>query len=226
MKKFIMGLFGSFSVFFTFLVICLVGVALKLAGYEAGDQLYLMGLAVPLFSDQPDSVDTSKNKINQAFNHASQRAALKAMLCHIIPGGTAGTTRLIPTTLAGLVVGSSATKVQIANAFTYTINGKVYGQAALDEIVYPAALGTQGTATYCKYLIYCGTAALATTSGLIAKGNEAATAAAAKLPDLPDDCCPIGYVFLQAPTTAWIAGTGTMGTFATYVDLLCMPVDA
>jgi hypothetical protein len=123
------------------------------------------------------------------------------------------------------------TKFKIANPVKYTINGLIYGQAALDEILYPAALGTQGTATYCKYLVYCGTAALSTTSGtatgvgVIAKGNEAATAAAAKLPDLPDDCCPLGYIFLQNPTTAWVAGTGTMGTWATYVDLVCMPVD-
>lgn len=181
-------------------------------------------MALAKFDDTPISVDASKNKINSAFNHASQRAALKAMLARVIPGGTAGTVG-IPGTLAGLAVASSGVnKFQIANSVSYTINGKVFGQAALNEILYPASLGTQGTGTYCKYLVYCGTGALATTSGMVAKGNEAATAAAAKLPDLPDDCCPLGYVFLQAPTTAWVAGTGTMGTFATYVDLVCMPV--
>ena len=182
-------------------------------------------MAYAKFDDQPKSVDTSKHKINQAFNHASQRAALKAMKAYVIPGGTAGTVGT-PGTLAGLAVASSgANKFQIANTVSYTINGLVYGQDALNEIEYPAALGTQGTATYCKYLVYCGTAALATTSGMVAKGNEAATLADAKLPDLPDDCCPLGYIIHAAPTTAWIAGTGTMGTFATYVDLLSMPVD-
>jgi hypothetical protein len=209
---------------FVVFVVCLIGFVLKAFGYET-DSLYVMGMAVPLFSDQPKSVDTSKNKIYGAFNHASQRAALKALMSYILPGGTAGTTRTLPGTLAGLAVGSSVTKFKIANPFAYTINGLVYGQAALDEILWPASLGTQGTATYCKYLVYCGTAALATTSGLVAKGNEALTAAAAKLPDLPDNCCAVGYVFHQAPTTAWVAGTGTMGTFATYVDLLAMPAD-
>ena len=183
-------------------------------------------MAIKMFDDQPKSLDTSVNKVNSAFNHASQRAALKAMKAHIIPGGTAGTTRLIPGGGGLAVASSGVAKFQIAYPIAYEINGLLYGQAALNEIVYPASLGTQGTATYCKYLIYCGTAALATTSGMVAKGNEAATAAAAKLPDLPDNCCPIGYIFLQAPTTAWVAGTGTMGTFATYVDLLSMPVDA
>jgi hypothetical protein len=166
----------------------------------------------------------SKNKVNDAFNHASMRAALKAMLAYVIPGGTAGTAITVGS-LAGLAEGSSVTKFKVANPVTYTINGLIYEQAALDEILWPAALGTQGTASYCKYLIYCGTGALATTSGMVARGNEAETAAAAKLPDLPDDSCALGYVFIQNLTTAWVAGTGTAGTWATYVDLVHMPVD-
>lgn len=167
--------------------------------------------------------DASTNKVNQAFNHASMRAALKAMKAHVI-GGTEGTS--VEGQTAGLAVASSGvTKFQIANAVTYTINGKVYSQAALNEILWPAALGTQGTASYRKYLIYAGTDALATTSGYVAGGNEAAASADAKLPDLPDDMCPLGYCEMHCDTAAWVAGTGTQGTWATWVDLESMPVD-
>jgi hypothetical protein len=184
-------------------------------------------MAYNLFDAPPANRDKSTKKINQAFNHASQKAALKAMLSYVIPGGTAGTAITVGS-LAGLDVGSTATKFKLTNPVLYTINGSIYKQAALDEILYPAALGTQGTACICKYLVYCGVGALATTSGKVAKGNEGTAAGDCKLPDLPDNSCPLGYVTVTTTTAGYVAGTGTMGQggiSATYADLITMPVE-
>lgn len=181
-------------------------------------------MAYVKFDDAPTNVDLSSNKVNQAFNHASQRSALKAMLSYVIPGGTAGTGILT----AGLAVGATATNFKVTNNVRYAINGTPYLQAALDDILYPAALGTQGTSCICKYLIYCGTAALATTSGMVAKGNEGTAAADCKLPNLPDNSCPLGYVTVTTTTHGFVAGTGTMGVggiSAAYTDLIQMPVE-
>jgi hypothetical protein len=106
-------------------------------------------------------------------------------------------------TAAGLTIGGTSTKIKIAVALKYCVNGLMYSKAITDNIVITAG-AEQPISTFCKYLVSIIADGTVTTT----KGNDAATAVLALLPDLPADSAPVGY--FQVATSAggtFIAGT-------------------
>jgi hypothetical protein len=159
----------------------------------------------------------TKNKVLDAFRHADQRTALRGINNRIL-GGTSGSSNVT----AGLAVGTAGTKgVGWAIPVSAVIDGLVVALPATPDVVIPA-LGVQPGNVFCKYLVYAKSG-----SANVAKGNEAATLAAAYLPDLPDGFVPVGYFVVNSTAGTWTAGAGiTTGTATiTYVDLICMPID-
>jgi hypothetical protein len=185
------------------------------------------------FDDANVKVDASADKVYPAFQKEAMRRALQGISNRVI-GGTSGTQG--PLVVAGCALGTTA-GFKTANDVTVIIDGVKSVAIAQDNLTMPT--GTMGTNTVAKFLICTGTG----TSGTILEGNVvdkgdyatvALAAAAAKLPDLPDGYCALGYVTLNAPTatalgwtpsTGFITGTGGTAGTAAYVDLNCMPYD-
>lgn len=120
---------------------------------------------------------------------------------------------------AGLVEGTNANTIKTATTVAYSINGVAGSFAATDNLALTAC-AVQAVSTYCKYLI---STALAGTTVTTTKGNDAATAALALLPDLPAGHAPLGYFqILTDATTTFTSGTTDLsaaGLTETYVDL-------
>lgn len=179
------------------------------------------------FDDPVLTKDASVRKVNQAFPREADRRSFQGTGNRVLGGsGTFGTAGM---TLAGLAEGTNAHTIKTTNSIDYTINGAKYSLAAVDNIAIPAGLGTQGTACYAKYLVSVGTDGTAASGAggiTITKGNEGAAAGDAKLPDLPDGNCAIGYFEILTTTFEYIAGStdnGSSGITDTYTDLVHMP---
>ncbi|MBZ0158400.1 MAG: hypothetical protein K8I29_19555 [Alphaproteobacteria bacterium] len=144
-------------------------------------------------------------KISDAAQHQPMRDVLKLILNRCFGA-------------AGLAEGTNAATIKTANAVTYCINGKVYSKAGTDNIAITAA-AAQSAETFCKYLVSINAGGTVT----VTKGEEAATSAAALLPELPADSAPLGYFEIEtAAATTYTAGTtdnGAAGITDTYVDL-------
>ena len=188
-------------------------------------------------------VNQSQMKVYDAAPVEALRRAIQGVANRVL-GGTAGT-GYVPV-LAGCAVGGTC-----GFKTTYNVgivrNGAV-GTCLLADNMYFSAQSTMGTNTVAKFLI-CSTAGtgpqIVGPGNIVDKGNYASAtlaAAAAKIPDLIDGECALGYVTLQAPAATVlvltssaqtaaaalgyaIGGGGTAGT-ATYVDVVCMPYDA
>jgi len=128
-------------------------------------------------------------------------------------------------TAAGLTIGGTSTKIKIAVALKYCVNGLMYSKAITDNITITAG-AEQPISTFCKYLVSIVAGGTVT----VTKGNDAATAVLALLPDLPADSAPVGY--FQVATSG--AGTFIAGTTAldaaqvtdTYQDLSSIAVES
>ena len=152
------------------------------------------------------------NKITEASEYQKMRDILTSLLNRSFA-------------IAGLVIATTTTKIKTANAMAYCINGLAYSKAATDNITITAG-AVQAVSTFCKYLVSVNAAGTVTTT----KGEDAATAVLALLPDLPADNAPIGY--FQVATSG--AGTFTAGTTAldaahvtdTYQDLSSIAVES
>ena len=188
-------------------------------------------MAYPKFDDPNKKVATGARKINDAFMTEAMRRGIQGITNRVI-GGTNGTQG--PLITAGIAAAGSA-GVQIANALTCVINGVKEAIVAQDNLALPS--GTQGKNTVAKYLVSVGAGTSGTVSGpgnVIDKGEYltiALATAAAKLPDLPDGHCAVGYVTVNAPTLTDIvfaddSALGTTGGTAAYQDLVCMPYEA
>ena len=118
---------------------------------------------------------------------------------------------------AGLVVGGTSTKIKIATAIDFCINGVVYTKAITDNIVITAG-DEQPLATFCKYLLSINAAGTVVTT----KGNDGTTAALALVPALPADSAPVGYFQVETGgAITFVAGTTDLAgdVTVTYVDL-------
>lgn len=148
-------------------------------------------------------------KISEAQTHQAMRDILDSLLTRCFGK-------------AGLVEGTNAGTIKTANAVDYCINGVAGLFAATDNLAMTAC-AVQPISTYCKYLI---STALAGTTVTTTKGNHAATAALALLPELPASHAPIGYFqILTDGSTTFTSGTtdlGAAGLTETYVDLSTM----
>ena len=192
------------------------------------------------FDDPDTKVNQSQMKVYDAIPIESVRRALQGISNRVL-GGTAGT-GYVPV-LAGCALGGTC-----GFKTTYNVgvvrNGAV-GTALLADNMYFSEQGTMGSNTVAKFLI-CTTAGtgpqIVGPGNIIDKGDYASAtlaAAAAKIPDLIDGECALGYVTLQAPTLTplvltgsamtaaaglgYIMGTGGTAGTATYVDVVCMP---
>ncbi|MCK5235809.1 MAG: hypothetical protein KAR06_02395 [Deltaproteobacteria bacterium] len=120
-------------------------------------------------------------------------------------------------TKAGLTVGGTSTKIKIAVATMFCINGLAYKKAITDNITITAG-AEQALATFCKYLVSLNAAGTVTTT----KGDDAATAALALVPALPDDNAPVGYFQVETGgAITFTAGTTDLAgdVTVTYVDM-------
>jgi hypothetical protein len=199
-------------------------------------------MAYRKFDDADPKVDDSRAKVYGAFQNEAIRRAIQGVSNRVI-GGTSGTQG--PLVVASCAIGGSA-GFKVTNAVSVVRDGVVSAVAAQDNLLF-SKLGTLGTNTVAKFLICTtdGTSATCIGPGNVVSKSDYASAtlaaAAAKLPDLPDGACALGYVTLNAPaatvlvltdgaTTAAaklgyaIGGGSTAGT-AAYVDLKCMPLD-
>lgn len=179
-------------------------------------------MAYKRFDDPNPNVDQGF-VLNDAFPEQSQRRSLASVLNRIAYGGGAGTAT--STFASGCGTGSTG-GVKVANNLTVIINGRWGTSAAVDNIWLPA--GTQGAASYCKYLISVGLG----TSGTITAGNEGTSSTNAHFPTLPDNQVAVGYFEYAANGTVgwarnpgWVItgqGAATSGT-ATFYDLVSLP---
>ena len=193
-------------------------------------------MSYPKFDDPGKGVDQKGSHV-YAIPREVHRRAIQSVANRVVgltAGGTAGTGMLA---LAGLVLGTTAGG-KIGNAVTVVINGVQSAVIAQDNLQYPA--GTQGTNTIAKYLVSTGAGTSGTITGpgnIVDKSKYATTAlaiAAAKLPDLPDGNCALGFITLSAPeatslafgpSIGFVTGTGGTAGTATYTNLVCMPYD-
>jgi hypothetical protein len=174
---------------------------------------------------------TSSPKVDQksTFDAFPDYAARRALI--------AINNRILGTTAAGLQAGTSGTAgIAINSAVSYVIDGKIYAGTANTNVAIPASLGTQGTGSYCKYLLSWGTDGAVT----ITKGNESTAGSDGKyydtadggkapgafLPDLPEKSCPIGYFVITTAANHYTAGVGAPATGNTvgYYNLMSMPI--
>lgn len=123
---------------------------------------------------------------------------------------------------AGLTEGTNANTIKTATAVAYSINGKAGSLGATDNLAMTAC-AVQPISTYCKYLV---SVALDGSTVTTTKGNNAATAALALLPELPASSAPIGYFqILTDASTTFTSGTTDLsaaGITETYQDLSSM----
>ncbi len=184
------------------------------------------------FDAASEKVDQAARKVYGAFPQEAVRRALQGIANRVI-GTTAGTASSSGYLLqAGCGTGSTA-GVNVANTLVVLVNGAYSTCIAQDNLKLPD--GSQGSNTVAKYLICtkAGTSATCVGPGnVIDKGDydtAALAAVAAKLPDLPDGYCALGYVTLNAPAASAITyrGHGTIGSQGTtsFTDLVCMPYD-
>lgn len=150
----------------------------------------------------------------QAFSYEAMRSALAGL-----------NNRVIGSVPFGLQAGTAGTPgIAVNSAISYTIDGKIYTGTASTNIPILAALGTQGTGSWCKYLLSIGTAGTYT----ISKGNECISGSAgAFLPDMPEENCAVGYVVIKTVASQFTAGVGDpAGNSAVvgYYNLVSFPI--
>ena len=186
-------------------------------------------MAYKKFDDASPKVDQSARKV-YATPEEKFRRAFQGIANRVV-GSTSGTaSHLLQASLGTASTGA----VQITNTLVVLINGAYSTCIAQDNLNLPKY--TQAKNTVVKYLLSTGTGTSGTVTG---PGNEVSKAdyatvalanAAAKLPDLPDGNCALGYITVNAPETLAVvnnaaglgAPAGTQGT-ATFTNLVCMP---
>jgi len=130
---------------------------------------------------------------------------------------------------AGLTIASTSTKIKIAAAIDYAINGILYSKAITDNISMTAA-AAQAVSTSCLYLVCIDKAGTVST----VKGEEELTAdvtggkAVLTWPQPPsNDVVVIGAVRIDTSSSVtFIAGTTALdatGITDTYYDLFAIP---
>jgi hypothetical protein len=171
----------------------------------------------------------AKRSAFMAFMDESDRRALSGINNRVVTHpqlvlGTGGG--------SGGVVGIALTTVG-----SVIIDGMLCAGTANTNIQFPASLGTQGTGTYCKYLVSMDKNGKVT----ITKGNESAAGTAgtyygygtpalapgAFMPDLPQQNCAIGYVEIFTGATAFTSGVGAINSGVSsmnIVQLYNMPI--
>ena len=184
------------------------------------------------FDDPNAKVDPAARKVYGAFPQEAIRRAVQSVVNRVIgmSAGTESSSGYLHLAACGT---GSTTGVKIGNTVVVLVNGAYSTCIAQDNMHLPD--GSQGSNTVAKYLICTSTGTSATCVGpgnVIDKADyDTATlaGAAAKLPDLPDGYCALGYVTLNAPAAAAITnrGAGTIGSQGTtsFTDLVHMPYD-
>jgi len=118
-----------------------------------------------------------------------------------------------------LAEGTNANTIKTTGTITYAINGIPQTAYAGTDNVAMTACAAQAVSTFCKYLVSINAAGTVLTT----KGNDAATAALALLPDLPVTDAPIGYFQIATDSThTFTSGTTDLsaaGITDTYGDL-------
>jgi hypothetical protein len=199
-------------------------------------------MAYKKFDDPSEKVDATKYGVYDATVKEGIRRALQGISNRVI-GGSNGTQG--PLITPGLATGATA-GFSVGNAVSVVRNGVISTVAAAANLLFPE-LGTLGKNKVTKFLVCTKDGTSGTIVGpgnIVDKGDYASAtlaAAAAKIPDLPDGACALGYVTLNAPAATalvltdgastaaaklgYVLGTGGTAGTATYVNLVCMPYD-
>ena len=203
-------------------------------------------MAYKKFDDPDTKVNQSQMKVYDAVAHEALRRAIQGISNRVLGGtcGTGGGSLITATCTLGSTAGF------ITEETLRVVRNGIITTCDIPDAtgMYFSSQGTMGSNTVAKFLI-CSTAGtgaqIVGPGNIIDKGDYASAtlgAAAAKIPDLIDGECALGYVTLQAPaatvlvltnsaTTAaaglgYILGTGGTAGTATYVDVVCMPYNA
>jgi len=186
-------------------------------------------MAYKKFDEAEKKVDQSARRIYGAFPREMERRALQGITNRVL-GGTNGTQGpLITATVADGSTGGIKTTTNV----TCLINGEQSICIAQDNLKMTA--GTMGSNCVAKFLVCTGTGTSGTVIGpgnVVSKADYATVAlanAAAKLPDLPDGYCALGYALFNSPAASDVVleSCGLLSTAGTvaYTDLMCMPYD-
>lgn len=163
---------------------------------------------------QTSNPNKAHRTVFQAFDYEAMRSALAGL-----------NNRVIGSVPFGVQAGTAGTPgIAVNSAIAYTIDGKIYTGTASTNIPILGALGTQGTNSWCKYLVSIGTAGTYT----VTKGNEStAGSAGAFLPDMPEENCAVGYVVIKTVGSKFTAGVGDPAANSAvvgYYNLVSMPI--
>ena len=141
--------------------------------------------------------------VTEAGNSADVRDVLKGLLNRSF-------------TKAGLAIGSTNTRIKIANTVDYCIDGKFYTKAGVDNILLPSGIA-QAIGDFCKYLV----SLQANQTVTITQGSNKSTSALARIPDLPSDEAPVGYFEVNAASATYTMGDNLANgnLTVTYQDL-------
>ena len=183
-------------------------------------------MAYKKFDDANLNVSQAPRKVYNAIPVESVRRALQGAYNRVLCG-THGTATLADWR-ASCGTGGAGTGVGVSGQLFVVVNGILGTRGTAASYNLPA--GTQAAATIVKYLI---SGPINSTAGTVTAGNESATTAGAKLPDLPDGHVALGYMLYTGNgTVGWNRGANapagqaaaTSGT-ATFVDLMHMPLE-
>lgn len=114
-----------------------------------------------------------------------------------------------------LAIGTTTTKINLAAAITYMINGTLLQKAITNDIVDPTVVTTAAGYFNCFYIYGLRDGTFATING-----TEGATLAAMKLPQIPENACVIGLVIVTKSDGAFTDGTafGAANVTTTYIN--------
>lgn len=182
-------------------------------------------MAYKKFDDPNVKVDPTNKGVYDAFLHEEMRRALQGITNRVALGvGTEG---------AAVAVGGTG-GIKVTNEVVIVINGLKQTANAQDNLKMTA--GTMASNSVAKFLVASTGGAGGTVIGpanIVSKDDYATVAlaqAAAKLPDLPDGYCALGYMLFDTfPTTGVTLNScglpSSAGTAAFY-DLVAMPYNA
>lgn len=117
-----------------------------------------------------------------------------------------------------IAAGSTATKVQLAAAVLYMVNGVLCLKAITDDLwtMPTVTIAHDAPNIICLYLDAAGTAtAVAGGAGAVVSGNGTAPTYI-KFPPTPENKCLIGFVMISTASTDWVGGTNDVATAGAY----------
>lgn len=118
-----------------------------------------------------------------------------------------------------VAIGTTKTKVNLAAAIDYCIDGIMYHKAITNDCFAHSNVTVQPVSTTKYYMLCINSSG----TGSIVQGNDA------KLPPIPAGVCPVGYLKIVTAAATFTPGTDDHDkalVTVTYVNLSCVPAAA